>query len=151
MPDEQFTHSTKSFYYRLAVVSFALNWVWEIGQMVVFAVSASWIKSLIFCTLAAVFDLLTTFAVYGVAAFIARRLDWKQNYRRFYLTAAVLGALSAVMFEKIAFVAEWWSYNEKMPVVPIINTGLLPLAQLTILVPFTIWLSRRLETTKMKR
>jgi len=151
LPDGQFIHSTKSFYYRLAVVSFVLNWVWEIGQMVAFAVSASWIKSLIFCTLATIVDLLTTFAVYGVAAFIARRLDWKRNDWHFYVTAAVLGALSAVTFEKIAFAVGLWSYNEKMPVVPLVDTGLLPLVQFTVLVPFAIWLSRRLETTKMKR
>jgi hypothetical protein len=66
------------------------------------------------------------------------------NQWKFYLAAAFLGALCAVLFEWFAFRSGLWSYGEEMPVLPVIGTGLLPFVQLTLLVPLAIWLSLKL-------
>lgn len=143
MSDNKRTIPAKFFYVKWAIIAFALNWIWEIAQMSAYrTVYASTLESLIFCTLATVIDVVIILAIYGVAAFLFRRqqYDW-----RFYLTAALLGAISAILFEKVAFAFDLWSYNERMPVVPIIKTGLFPFVQLTTLAPLTIWLATKLS------
>ncbi|MBA4183332.1 MAG: hypothetical protein H0X49_04885 [Acidobacteria bacterium] len=131
--------SERSFYVYLAVISFALNWIWEIAQMSAYRTAEkSWGEELFFCTLATVIDVLAVLAIYGATVFFINRRNWK-----FYLTAALLGAVCAVLFEKIAFAFGWWRYDEGMIVVPILGTGLLPFVQLTTLAPVSIWLAAK--------
>ncbi len=121
----------------LVGIASALNWVWEVVQMAAYkSAEEAMIESLFFCTLATAVDALTILAIYAVAAFFINGQDWK-----FYLTAALLGSAFAVLFEKIAFAFGWWSYNDKMPVLPVLGTGLLPFVQLTVLAPVSIWLA----------
>ena len=139
--------SGRSFYIYLAVVAFALNWVWEIAQMSAYRTAEkSWGEALFFCTLATLIDALAVLAIYGAAVFFINRRDWK-----FYLTAALLGAVCAVLFEKIAFAFGWWSYEKEMIVVPILGTGLLPFVQLTTLAPVSIWLVARASRSALER
>lgn len=141
MSDNKRTTPAKFFYVKLAIIAFALNWIWEIAQMSAYqSADASTLESLISCTLATVIDVVIILAIYGIAAFLFRRQDWK-----FYLTAALLGALSAILFEKVAFAFDLWSYNERMPVVPIIKTGLFPFVQLATLAPLAIWLAAKFD------
>lgn len=144
MPDKK--SSRRSFYVYLAVIAFVLNWIWEIGQ--IFAYSETAEKSvremLFFCTLAGAIDALTILGICGAAKMFFRLRDWK-----FYLTTVLLGALCAVIFEKIAFTFGWWNYSEQMPVVPFVGTGLLPFMQLTILAPLSIWLAARWRERRM--
>ena len=131
--------SGRSFYVYLAVISFALNWIWEIAQMSAYRTAEkSWGETLFFCTLATFIDVLAVLAIHGAAVFFINRRDWK-----FYLTAALLGAVCAVLFEKIAFAFGWWRYETRMIVVPILETGLLPFVQLTTLAPVSIWLAAK--------
>ncbi len=131
--------SGRSFYVYLAVISFALNWVWEIAQMSAYRTAEkSWGEELFFCTLATVIDVLAVLAIYGAAVFFITQRDWK-----FYLITALLGAVCAVLFEKIAFAFGWWRYETRMIVVPILGTGLLPFVQLTTLAPVSIWLAAK--------
>ena len=125
---------------RLACIAFALNWVWEIVQMAAYKSSEeAMLESLFFCTLATFIDALTILTIYAAAAaFFIDGRGW-----RFYLTAALLGSVFAVLFEKIAFAFGWWSYNDRMPILPVLGTGLLPLAQLTILAPLSIRLAMK--------
>lgn len=139
--------SGRSFYIYLAVIAFALNWVWEIAQMPVYRTAEkSWGEELFFCTLATVIDVLTILAIYGAAVFFITRRDWK-----FYLTAALLGAVCAVLFEKIAFAFGWWRYETRMIVVPILGTGILPFVQLTTLAPVSIWLATKASRSALER
>ena len=101
----------------------------------------SWRETVLFCTLATVIDVLVILTIYAA---IKRFTDWKSW--KFYLTAALLGGVFAFVFEKIAFALGLWSYNERMPVVPLLETGVLPFAQLLILVPLSI----RLAETRSK-
>ena len=131
--------SGRSFYVYLAVISFALNWIWEIAQMSAYRTAEkSWGETLFFCTIATFIDVLAVLAIHGAAVFFINRRDWK-----FYLTAALLGAVCAVLFEKIAFAFGWWSFETRMIVVPVLGTGLLPFVQLTTLAPVSIWLAAK--------
>lgn len=127
------------FYSGLFVCAFALNWIWEISQTFAFEMSGlSTAKMLFFCTLASIIDGVVTVLIFWLMRKIFEKLDWK-----FYLVATALGAICAIIFEQFAFIFGLWSYGDKMPVLPLLGTGLLPLAQLSILVPLAIWLTAR--------
>ncbi len=130
------------FYGILLMVAFGINLVWEISQMSYFEgkPGGSTAGNLFFCALASVIDALTTAAVFWLLVKSLKKPDWK-----FYLAAAFLGAVCAVIFEVAAGAFGLWSYSEKMPVIPFINTGLLPFVQLTILIPLAIWLALKLK------
>lgn len=129
------------FYLYLFIVAFAVNWIWEISQTFAFDMSGvSTGKMLLFCALASVIDGIVTMLIFWLLRKFIENLGWK-----FFLAAAVLGAVCAVFFEQTAFIFDLWSYDEEMPVLPVIGTGLLPFVQLTILVPLAIWLTIKVK------
>lgn len=126
-----------TFFGVLFAFAFGLNLIWEISQTFAFEMEGvSGGKMLLFCTFAAVIDSIVTIAIFWILHKIMADVNWK-----FYLAAAVLGALSAVFFEQTAFTFDLWSYDERMTVLPVLDTGLLPFLQLTMLVPLAIWLA----------
>ncbi len=130
-----------TFFGVLFAVAFVLNWIWEISQTFAFDMSGvSGGKMLFFCTFASIIDGIATVAVFWILQKILELANLK-----FYIAAAVLGAFSAMLFEQLAFTFNLWSYNEGMPILPFLETGLLPFLQLTILVPTAIWLTLKLK------
>lgn len=132
----------KRFYPTLAITAFGLNWIWEMAQMFAYQIKPEesiW-QIFLFCTLASVIDAIVTAAIYATLKSLLR-LDGA----KFYLAAAFSGAWVAVFFEWLARLFNLWSYNERMPVIPFLETGLLPLTQLTLLVPLAIWLTQKFK------
>ncbi len=142
LSDNYVENSSLIFYGILSVIAFGLNWIWEIGQMFAYAAEDgnSWTKSFLFCTLASVVDAIVTVAIY-----VFLKLLVKPSSAKFYLCAAISGALCAVGFEWFAFRFGLWSYGERMVVLPVLGVGLLPFVQLTLLVPLAIWLTRKFK------
>lgn len=58
-------------------------------------------------------------------------------------TPAALGAAIAVVLEHAALAAEAWSYSDGMPLIPLLEVGLWPTLQLTLLVPLALWTAVR--------
>lgn len=127
----------------LLAVAFGLNLIWEIGQLFAFQSKpgGGWLEALFFCSLASVIDAIATLAIDDFLRFLMKT----GGGAMFYLSAAILGALCAVGFEWFAFRFNLWSYGEQMIVLPVINVGLLPFVQLTLLVPLAIWLTRKFK------
>ncbi len=126
----------------LAITAFGLNWIWEMVQMFAFEIKPEeslW-QIFLFCTLASVIDTGVTIGIYGLLS----RINLSNPFL-FYLLAALCGALCATLFEGFAFWFELWEYNRAMPILPIIGIGLLPFAQLTLLVPLAIWLTQKFK------
>ena len=140
-------HFTTSFFFLTAlfIIAFGLNWLWEMTQILAYAgiEERSWIKVLINCSLASVGDGLLTVGVYLVAAFMLGRLRWDTNAAGLiiYPVMAFFGAVSAIAIELIALKSGFWSYQELMPIVPVLQVGLLPFLQLTLL-PAALWLAQ---------
>ena len=135
-------NSSIIFYGVLFAVAFGLNWIWETGQMFAYATEAgdSRTKSFLFCTLAAGADAVVTVVISGFLKSLVKPTGVK-----IYLSAAILGAMCATVFELSALRFGLWAYSERMIVLPVIGAGLLPFIQLTLLVPLAIWLTRKLR------
>ena len=120
---------------RLALVAVVLNWPWEMAQMTGYVDMASqaWASTIWRCLRASVGDAALTILAVSLAVRIAPRPPWT------YVAAAAAGSVSALLVEWTALSVGAWSYNERMPIVPLLDAGLWPLLQLTILVPVTMW------------
>lgn len=134
--------SKLKYYLILFLVGFSINLIWEISQMQFFAGKPgdTFLEGIYYCSLASVIDGITVISIY----FIASRILNSVNLY-FYLLTALLGALSAVIFERIAFYFNLWSYKESMPIVPFIEVGILPFIQLILLVPLSIFLANQIN------
>lgn len=140
MPEKKIENSF-SFYGVLFAVAFSINWVWEVSQTFAFDMSGvSIVKMLLFCTFASIIDGIVTVFIFWVLQRFLKKFSLK-----FYVAAALLGALTAIFFEQMAFAFNLWSYDKEMPVLPFVEIGLLPFVQLTILVPIAIWLTVKLR------
>jgi hypothetical protein len=128
--------SLKRYVAALVVSAFGLNWLWEMAQMSAYVEMAGrpWGEMLLTCTAAAFGDALITLAVYAGGVFVTQDSRWALNGGwKVYLSAALAGALCAVVIEWAALYAEHWSYSGGMP--EVLGVGVLPLMQLTLLVP----------------
>lgn len=127
------------FWFGVGVISFVTNWAWEMAQMRAYATLADrpWHSTILPCSAAALADAGLTLALCGVSILLARaRLP-------LLASSALLGAVAAVVIEKVELARGSWSYTEDMPIVPIIRVGLWPFLQLTVLVPISIGLALR--------
>lgn len=135
--------SLRTFIVTLVIASFSFNWLWEMIQMGAYVEMAglAWSETILRCAFAALGDLGMTLAIYGLGCLAAGQWRWGMGGGwNIYLTGALLGAIFNVAFEWKSQHSGRWSYNERMPIVPVLEVGLWPLAQLTLLVPicFTI-------------
>lgn len=144
--------SVRSYVAALFIAAFVLNWVWEMLQMPAYVEMADrpWGEALGICTLATLGDVVVTWAIYGIGTLAAGQLRWGMSSKwNIYATGALLGGLAAVGIEWKALAAGHWSYNDRMPIVPVLGVGLWPLVQLTILAPLAFgvaaWWSRRAD------
>ena len=103
--------------------------------------AGSFAETIIFCTLASVIDAAATLVICALLKFLMKR-----HGAKFYLSAAVLGALCAIGFEWFALYFGLWSYGERMIVLPVLGVGLLPFVQLTLLVPSAFWLTKKFKS-----
>jgi hypothetical protein len=137
--------SIRAFYITLFVVSFGLNWIWEVAQMFFYKVKPAemWTHILLYCTLATVIDAFVTLISYKLTTVLVRnRYRESNNEWKPYALMALFGAIWAVFFELVASEFGLWSYNERMPLVPVIKVGLSPLLQLTLLMPTALFLTK---------
>ena len=124
---------------RILAVAFLLNWIWEATHAAAYVESTGpFLYRLRHCLPMAGTDALWTLALWFLVTGAMQRADpaWRLT------TVAVLGAVSAVAVERVALADGRWTYNALMPIVPIVDVGLWPVAQMTILPVITAWLAR---------
>ncbi len=138
----------------MLIVSFLLNWIWEMTQMPAFKEMAarSWGETAALCTRATIADVVITLWIYCIGALATRNLGWGlQAPWHVYATVALLGAMHAFWIERAATASGRWIYSEIMPVIPFLRVGLWPLLQLAVLTPLTLWMANRFSVAKRNR
>lgn len=128
------------------IAALVLNWIWEMGQMFAYIGMRDQplVELVLFCTSASIGDAVLTLLAYGLGTLFTRSLSWGiRGGWKGYLTLAICGTVFALVIEWIAKALGYWTYSERMPIVPLVKVGLLPLLQLTILVPAALWLAVR--------
>ena len=124
---------------RILPVAFLLNWIWEATHAAAYVESTGpFLHRLRHCLPMAGTDALWTLALWGVATGVCWRTDGRAPR---LATLAVLGAVTAIVVEWAALAEGRWTYNALMPIVPVVNVGLWPVAQMTVLPVVTVVLA----------
>ena len=132
---------------RLFFVAVAINLLWEMAQMGLFASTGSWIRDSAGCVRASLGDGGMVLGIYAVGALVFRRLDW---FRRpgvaGYAVMLTIGVILAAAFEMFALRSGRWAYTGSMPRLPLAGgLGLLPMLQMMILPPVIFKVASALE------
>jgi hypothetical protein len=132
---------------RLFFVAVAINLLWEMAQMGLFASTGSWIRDSAGCFWASLGDGGMVLAIYAAGALVFRRLDW---FRRpgvaGYAVMLTIGVILAAAFELAALRSGRWAYTSWMPQLPMMaGLGVLPMMQMMILPPIIFKVASALE------
>ncbi|MDA2916087.1 hypothetical protein MYX64_04480 [Nitrospinae bacterium AH_259_B05_G02_I21] len=125
-------------------IAVAVNFLWEVPQMALYEWwDASWAIGLLICFQAALGDGLLVLALYGVGYAFFRRREWiLQPSVAGYSLLVLAGMVIAVALEMQALAWGRWAYNARMPIIPGIGVGLIPVVQMMILPPLVFYLTR---------
>jgi uncharacterized membrane protein len=121
-------------YIKIFLVAFSVNLVWENLHASLYDDYFLELKWLFFF-LCAVVDGLITLLIYFLARLVFKDPLWIMHSLSFRRAVVVLGlsALTATIMEKAPVFLGLWSYEESMPIVPIVEIGLSPFLQITFL------------------
>lgn len=135
----------KRFVLIIALISFTINELWELVQMPFYnqAIYNTW--HILFCTLAAMADMIMTLLLFLGFALIYKNPYWIRQSNLIKIFAVMLtGAAGAVLSEKRHLLLGTWSYDQSMTIVPFVNVGLAPLLQFFLLPVIIYFLSYRI-------
>lgn len=102
------------------ILAFIFNWIWENAHSYLYVHYQG----------GPITQLLLLRAAFIDAFFITTLWLFFQKKIRF---AVIFAIIAAIILEKYALSSGRWAYNERMPIIPFLNTGLTPTMQLGIL------------------
>lgn len=123
---------------RVFLIAVLLNYVWELAQAP-FYVGLERYDLTVFwhCFVASLGDGLMVMVVFAAGWTITHKWDWfKHPGVAGYLMMLSVGLILAALVEWVAVsILGRWAYTAKMPTLPMVKIGLVPLAQMAILPP----------------
>lgn len=123
----------------LIVAAFLLHLLWENAQAPLFAGYQSFLRHFPICFVGTIGDVVITLFVLAFIWLLKK--DGPQTIADF-LALAIIGFIVAVAIEQHALLVIKWNYASAMPVIPWINVGLMPIIQMTILLPLSFYLTK---------
>lgn len=126
------------------LLAIPLNFAWELAQSGLYVGADQWPSRWWHCFLASLGDGILTLVIYAVGAIVAGRIDWFESGYRSYPWVLATGVILALIVEWIAVSNGHWSYTARMPLVPGLDLGLVPVLQMVALPPLTFYLAGRL-------
>ena len=128
------------FVFTTAVLAFLLNFVWELIQIPLYRNSSYDTDHILFCALASMADTIMVLLIYLGLAAIFKDLFWVKHLRLIRIAIVVLiGGAGAVLSEMRHLSLGSWTYDDSMPILPVVNVGIAPVLQFMIL-PVLIYL-----------
>lgn len=128
----------------LAGISFGLHLVWENLQAPLFAGYVSFGQHFLLCLWGTGGDVAITLSVWALIALLKRDAQWLRRLEwRDAITLGVIGLAVALGIEYRALALGRWGYAPSMPIIPYLQVGLLPVIQMTLFLPLTMYLTKR--------
>lgn len=132
----------------IALFAFLLNFVWEMLQVPFFVAMPEmphW-QAVLVCARATVGDVeISLVAFWLVAAFAASGRRWVLRPGRRQIAIFVAAGVVVTVVLEMAATRVWhrWAYSRLMPVLPMLDVGLVPILQWIVVPPLVVWLVRR--------
>ncbi len=120
---------------RIFAVAVLINYIWEIAQSPLYVGMESFNLVWWHCGLAAIGDGLLVLLIYAAGWAVLRRRDWFVHPGGIGCAVMLLaGLVIGASVEWLAvFIGNRWEYTARMPLVPLLNVGLAPVAQMLVL------------------
>jgi hypothetical protein len=119
---------------KVFLIGVAVNFPWEMAQAYLYAPMGDWVRATTRCVGAAIVDggIVLGIALAGAAIFRSR--DWfrRPGIGRALFTVATGGTV-AVLIEHLSLSTGRWDYGPRMPIIPLLGVGLVPVMQMMIL------------------
>lgn len=126
----------------LVVVAFVLHLAWEFSHYRLYTGYGAWSGNIPVYFLATLGDVLYTLGAFALVSAIKKTYDWmKAATAQGYFLLVAIGFLVALFVEYKAMVFMKWEYLPEMPIIPILNVGLSPVVQMSLLLPLSIFLT----------
>jgi len=129
-------HSTglKNYVIKIIVISFILNFVWEMVQMPLYENFSFSGTTTIFCLLASLGDAVMILIIYFIGSALFKSYSWffRLNLKTI-IYIAIAGLVLSVSGELIALNLNLWNYSSLMPRLFFTSIGLSPVLQMVIL------------------
>ncbi|MEO7462921.1 MAG: hypothetical protein ABIT96_09350 [Ferruginibacter sp.] len=118
----------------ILVFALVLNFLWEMAQMPLFKnMPLNW-ETTLFCALASIADCIMVLLLYVGFGLMYKNSMWFRQPGVLQVALLIItGGLGAVLAEKKHLFVGNWAYNSYMPIVPVVDVGLLPLLQFMVL------------------
>lgn len=142
------TSSTPRVAVHLAVLAWPINFAWEMAQAYLYASMGTVREATWQCLVASVWDVAIVLAIAAVTSLVFGSTAWLAERRpAAFAVAALIGAAVAVVIEWRALGLERWAYGSRMPVIPGLNVGIVPILQM-VLLPAVIFLLARTTSSR---
>lgn len=131
----------------VAIFAFLLNLPWEFAQVPLFAGLPAvdhW-RGIVICGQATLGDVVIALVAFWAVAVAGGGRTWITAPRPGQITGFVIVGISiTIVLERLATGALGrWTYADAMPIMPLIDVGLSPLAQWVLIPLLTVWFVRR--------
>lgn len=136
----------------LSLIVFILHVIWENAQAPLFQGYASFSQHFSACFIGTVGDVAITLFVYVIVALLKNDFNWIASLdKKDVAVLAVIGFLVAVGIEWRALLFGRWAYNDAMPLIPYLEVGLLPIIQMTLLLPLSVFITGKFSVILNKK
>ena len=137
-------HKSMQLFVATFLVAVGLNFLWEMLQSALFAPMGGTVQPVWRCFVASLGDGIIILAVAAIGALLFRRFDWfVRPGPAGYVFMTVFGAVVATSIERWALSTGRWAYAVGMPLISVLNVGLVPVLQMVILPPLVFALAVR--------
>jgi hypothetical protein len=125
------------------VIAVTMNYVWEVAQASLYAGMDDVSRMLWHCFAPSLGDGALALLIFFIGWAVLRRRDWfRRPGVRGYVLMLITGLAIAVSVELLAVNAlGQWAYTARMPIVPGLDVGLAPVAQMLVLPPIVFRLA----------
>lgn len=128
----------------VSLIAFILHFIWEYTQAPLFQGYESFSAHFFTCLLGVAGDVVITLCVYLSIGFLKNDFNWISALnKKDVVVIALIGFFIAVGIEWRALLFGRWAYTSAMPLIPYIKVGLTPILQMTFLLPFSMYLTKR--------
>ncbi len=117
-----------------------VNYPWERAQSRLYVLPDGAEVDWWMCAAASVADGLVVLLIVQIGKLVIGQPDWYlRPSARGYVVLLLSGAVvSAVIEWSTIHVGQWWAYSPRMPLIPVLNIGVAPLAQMLVLPPLIV-------------
>ena len=134
----------------MLIIAFVLNWIWELLQGPLYRGFTFTLPHIAFCTLASVADVTMVVFLYFIFAISRKNPFWIQRVNFIQvIIIMIIGGIGATIAESLHTSAGNWVYSDKMPIIPMVKTGLSPVLQFFLLPVIIYSMSFSLLKNKM--